>query len=70
MKCSYPIIRTAIEDGSVTVKEMATLLDEEVEVINQKLCGADDFDINEAMVLNTELFPEVPFKELFTKQLN
>ena len=44
--------------------------DEDVVIIKEKLCGKEDFIINEAMTINMELFPDIPFKTLFSHYKN
>lgn len=66
MCCEFPIIQSAIDNGSVSLQLIADILEEDVNTIERKLCGKDIFDINEAMTINNQLFPEIPFKELFT----
>lgn len=39
-------------------------------IIKEKLCGKEDFIINEAMTINVELFPDIPFKTLFSHYKN
>lgn len=64
----FPIINSALENGVVSVKSIATLLDNDEFIILDKLCGNNSFDINEAMTINNELFPDVPFKRLFATE--
>lgn len=66
MNCGFPLIQSAIDTGSVSIQLIAEILEEDVNTIERKLCGKDYFDINEAMTINNELFPEIPFKDLFT----
>lgn len=47
---------------------IADMLEESESKVANKLCGNDKFDINEAMTININLFPDVPFKELFSKK--
>lgn len=66
MNCVFPLIKKAIEEGNITVEDIAKSVDEDVVIIKNKLSGKDDFIINEAMTINMELFPDVPFKTLFS----
>ncbi len=66
MNCVFPLIKRAIEEGNITVDDIAKLVDEDVVIIKNKLSGKEDFIINEAMTINMELFPDVPFKTLFS----
>lgn len=66
MNCVFPLIKKSIEEGNITVDDIAKLVGEDVVIINNKLSGKEDFIINEAMTINMELFPDIPFKNLFS----
>lgn len=66
MCCAFPVIKSAIDDGRVSLQYIAEILDEDINTVKKKLCGKDIFDINEAMTINNEIFPDIPFKELFS----
>lgn len=66
MNCVFPLIKKAIEEGNITVDDIAKSVGEDVVIIKEKLCGKEDFIINEAMTINVELFPDIPFKTLFS----
>ena len=59
MNCVFPLIKKAIEEGNITVDDIAKSVGEDVVIIKEKLCGKEDFIINEAMTINMELFPEM-----------
>ena len=61
MNCVFPLIKKAIEEGNITVDDIAKSVGEDVVIIKEKLCGKEDFIINEAMTINVELFPDIPF---------
>ena len=63
-------ITKAIEEGNITVDDIAKSVGEDVVIIKEKLCGKEDFIINEAMTINVELFPDIPFKTLFSHYKN
>lgn len=65
MNCVFPLIKKAIEEGNITVDDIAKSVGEDVVIIKEKLCGKEDFIINEAMTINMELFPDIPFKTFF-----
>lgn len=56
MNCVFPLIKKAIEEGNITVDDIAKSVGEDVVIIKEKLCGKEDFIINEAMTINMELF--------------
>ena len=58
MNCVFPLIKKAIEEGNITVDDIA------------KSVGEDVVIINEAMTINVELFPDIPFKTLFSHYKN
>ena len=66
MNCVFPLIKKAIEEGNITVEDIAKSVGEDVVSVRNKLSGEEDFIINEAMTINVELFPDVPFKILFS----
>lgn len=74
MNCVFPLIKKAIEEGNITVDDIAKSVGEDVVIIvviiKEKLCGKEDFIINEAMTINMELFPDIPFKTLFSHYKN
>ena len=80
MNCVFPLIKKAIEEGNevaknalevnITVDDIAKSVGEDVVIIKEKLCGKEDFIINEAMTINVELFPDIPFKTLFSHYKN
>lgn len=49
MNCVFPLIKKAIEEGNITVDDIAKSVGEDVVIIKEKLCGKEDFIINEAM---------------------
>lgn len=65
MNCVFPLIKKAIEEGNITVDDIAKSVGEDVVIIKEKLCGKEDFIINEAMTINMELFPDIPLKLYF-----
>ncbi len=67
--CVFPTIKIALDNGLVSVDDIAETLKESESCVVNKLSGLDDFNINEAMTINTNFFPEVPFKELFSKDI-
>lgn len=70
MNCVFPLIKKAIEEVNITVDDIAKSVGEDVVIIKEKLCGKEDFIINEAMTINVELFPDIPFKTLFSHYKN
>ena len=62
----FLVIKSALDEGLVTVETIADMLEESENKVANKLCGNDKFDINEAMTININFFPDVPFKELFS----
>lgn len=69
MICVFPIIKTALDNGVVSVDIIAETLKESESYVTKKLSGVDNFDINEAMTINNIFFPEIPFKVLFSKKM-
>lgn len=69
MGCTFPYIRKALDNGEITVETIAEVIEEDIAVVTKKLRGEDEFDINEAMKININLFPEVPFKALFSNNI-
>lgn len=67
MNCIFPLIKEALDEGNITVEDIAKSVDEDVHSIRNKLSGKEDFIINEAMTINLELFPNIPFKMLFSR---
>ena len=65
MNCVFPLIKKAIEEGNITVDDIAKSVGEDVVIIKEKLCGKEDF-----MTINMELFPDIPFKTLFSHYKN
>lgn len=61
----FPIIKSAIDNGLISISKIADLLETSESSVKSKLSGNEVFDINEAMTINNELFPDIPFKELF-----
>lgn len=64
--CVFPIIKAALDEGAVSVKSIAALINDDEFIVIDKLSGNNSFDINEAMAINEVLFPDIPFKLLFT----
>jgi len=52
---------------NISVKDIANVTGKSVDTIRKKLSGERTFDIDEAMAINENIFPDVPFKELFSK---
>ena len=67
MICVFPIIKEAIDEGDITIMDIAGVLQVNEGYVSERLEGACNFDINEAMRINVHLFPEIPFKKLFKK---
>ncbi len=68
MNCVFPYIDNAVKSGEITVEEIARIIDEDVSMVVNKLCGNDAFDINEAMTINNELFPRISFEIVFGRK--
>lgn len=66
-RCVYPYIMDAIKRGKVAKETISELVDIPPSICDLKLKGEIPFDINEAMTISKELFPDIPFKILFTK---
>lgn len=67
LTCVFPVIKSAIDKGLVSVGTIADMLEKSEPYVAQKLSGENKFDINEAMIINNNLFPDIPFKELFSE---
>lgn len=63
----YPYIIDAIQKGKVTKERICDLIDVSPLIFELKLKDEIPFDINEAMTINNELFPGIPFKKVFKK---
>ena len=63
----YPFIVEKIENGKLTKERISKLIDVSPLICDLKLKGEIPFDINEAMTINNELFPGIPFKIVFSK---
>ncbi len=66
----FPIIRSAIDNGLISISKIADLLETSESSVKNKLSGNEAFDINEAMIINNTLFPDIPFKELFNSDFS
>jgi hypothetical protein len=66
LTCIFPIIKDAMDNGTISVDTIALLINNDKFSTINKLCGNENFDINEAMTINLELFPDIPFKKLFS----
>lgn len=67
LKCIFPIILNKMSLENISVKDIANVTGKSVDTIRKKLSGERTFDIDEAMAINENIFPDVPFKELFSK---
>ncbi|MBQ5398244.1 MAG: hypothetical protein IIU14_02280 [Ruminococcus sp.] len=67
MKCIFPLIKASIEEGNVSVGDFIVALNLSEDEVLMRLSGEKEFDINEAMNVNKQLFPDVPFEKLFSK---
>ena len=67
MKTIYPILTQEIKSGRISVKNIADLIGSNEETVIDKLHGAEEFTINEAMNINVELLPQFSFEQLFTQ---
>ena len=67
MDCVFPKLKMAMEDYNVTINNIADIIENDVPTVEQKLKGELELDINDAMKINTNLFADIPFKELFKK---
>ncbi len=67
MESVYPVFDFMIKNGFVSIEDISRLLNLEYNVIVAKLSGEDDFDINEAMMINKNLLPDIPFEKLFSR---
>ncbi|MGN0499221.1 MAG: hypothetical protein ACI4F6_09220 [Acutalibacteraceae bacterium] len=63
----YPFLAEKIENGKLTKEKISSLIDVPPLICELKLKGEIPFDINEAMTINNELFPGIPFKTVFNK---
>lgn len=63
----YPFIVEKIEKGQLTKEKISNLIGVPPLICDLKLKGEIPFDINEAMTINNELFPGIPFKIVFNK---
>ena len=63
----YPFIGEEIEKGQLTKEKISSLIGVPPIICDLKLKGEIPFDINEAMIINNELFPGIPFKIVFHK---
>lgn len=67
LKCIYPVILQAMSVDGISIKRISNVIGKSEMTTRKKLSGKIAFDINEAMSLNEQIFPNVPFKMLFCR---
>lgn len=67
MKCIFPLIKASIDDKLIAIEDFISVLGISEQELSRKLSGEESFDINEAMKINEDFYPNVPFKVLFAK---
>lgn len=66
IKCIYPNLLAMMADKNLSVTDIAEAINRKTETVRKKLAGINPFNINEAMELQEKVFPEIPFKVLFS----
>lgn len=66
--CVYPVIKSSILSGKVTINLLAEVSEMSPEMIKQKLQGNEELYIDEAIKINKQLFPNIKFEELFQRE--
>ena len=66
IKCIYPNLVAMMAEKSLTVIDLATAIGRKPETVRKKLAGVNPFSINEALGIQEAVFPEVPFKVLYS----
>jgi len=66
IKCIYPNLLAMMAEKKISVYTLAEAIDRKPETIRKKLAGVNPFNINEAMEIQEKVFPEIPFKVLFS----
>ncbi|EQB20065.1 hypothetical protein UNSWDHB_2651 [Dehalobacter sp. UNSWDHB] len=53
-------------EKNISVADIAEAINRKPETTRKKLAGINPFDLNEAMGIQEKVFPEIPFKILFS----
>lgn len=67
IKCVFPEILNGMSLRGISVNKIADVAGKSPDTIRKKLSGDRAFDIEEGISISTNLFPDVPFKELFKR---
>lgn len=66
IKCIYPNLLAMMAEKNLSVSDIAEAIDRKPETVRKKLAGVNPFNINEALGIQENVFPEVPFKVLYS----
>jgi len=67
LKCIFPNILIGMSIDGIGVNKISEVINKSPDAVRKKLSGDVEFDVAEAMKINEQLFPDIPFKELFRK---
>lgn len=66
IKCIYPNLLAMMAEKNLSVIDLAEAINRKPETVRKKLAGINPFNINEALGIQETVFPEVPFKILYS----
>lgn len=67
IKCIFPNLVALMAEKNLSVSDIAKAIDRQTETTRKKLAGTNPFSLNEAIMLQEALFPEIQFKVLYSR---
>lgn len=68
IKCVYPNMVAMMTEKKLSITDLSAAINKKPETVRKKMAGINPFSLNEAMELQETVFPEVPFKVLFSRK--
>ena len=68
IKCVYPNMVAVMAEKNLSIKDLSAAIDKKPETMRKKMAGVNPFSLNEAIELQEAIFPDVPFKVLFSRK--
>lgn len=67
IKCIFPNLVALMAEKNLSVSDVAKAINRQTETTRKKLAGTNPFSLNEAIMLQEALFPEIQFKVLYSR---
>lgn len=68
IKCVYPNLVAVMTERNLSITELSAAINKNPDTLRKKMAGTNPFNLNEAMIIQEAIFPDIPLKVLFSRK--